>query len=47
MNFPSLKCIAAVAALMGLTSAASADTINVTYTGTVTGVVDQSGGCPL
>jgi hypothetical protein len=38
MNFPSLKCMAAVAALAALTSPASADIVNVTYTGTVSSV---------
>jgi hypothetical protein len=43
MNFPSLKCMAAVAALMGLTSAASADIVSLTYTGTVSSVSSTLG----
>jgi hypothetical protein len=43
MNFPSLKCMAAVAALAGLTSPASADIVSLTYTGTVSSVSSSSG----
>ncbi len=38
LNFPALKCMAAVAALVCLTASASADVVNVTYTGTVSSV---------
>ena len=38
------SALATFSAMAGFTSSASADIINVTYTGTVTGVQDQSGG---